>query len=980
MSAEFGWAGSWRAALRIARREARMHKVRSILVALMLALPTFGVVAADTIVNSDRLTVAEQANRDLGASDAFLDPAMPIAIDQTPSLDPQNVDPLVAKAIASARASGKLAGSTIVTPTNGLTAAQSTAILKKTLPHATLLPSTTAPDAEMQGLGGYAFLNYDQLALDNPATAGLYDLTAGRMPHSASEVVLTESAAQQLGASVGSSVTLAARSAASGRDARFTVVGIVREPNSVHDTTAVTLPSAPAAAGAGLVGDYVINPGGVSWSQVEALNKGGYVVVSREVAENPPPASHVPYYSAEQQLVGAEPGYNPFSGQEATYAVAAIAVGMTLLEAVLLAGPAFAVGARRRRREYALIGSAGADRRQLRRMVLAEGIVLGAVGAVLGTGLGIAAGAAGLGFAWHFSDRLSGALTVSPLQIGGAAVLAVLIGLACALVPARSVSRQDILSTLLDRRVVRGRRWKLPLGGLAMVAAGIGAAAYGTAHAISTADSTNRPAGIGLNLFGGGGSYGADLAIVIGGLALLEIGAIMCTPVLLHLAAFAGRMLPLGPRLALRDGARHTGRTTPAVAAMFAAVAGAVAAAIWGTSYIAQQGTEYKPPLRSDQVAVQVTGSAQAAALVKQLSGVLPAADHFTTQAVNTDGEDNVSGKPLWHLALLGPGQSCPSLGPVDQVTAPGSAPANQIRDGGCDVLSDVQPSDSEGVLIGDAALFKQVTGITDAAAASALDSGGIVVFDTGVVSGGRAQLTADQIDAAGVPPERITLPAVYESPAAVPDPGVWISPAAAKKLGLTSSGRQTLVIDLTSHITANQEAQADQILAADGLKSGLVVATGYQSNLSTIVLAVLALAALLTVGAAAIATGLAITDARADLETLDAVGAAPATRRIVAGSTVLVITGLGALIGVPIGFAAAAMMVRVVNGTSNQGTGLEPPMLGRTGIQVAAAVGEPFAVPWLSIAVAVIVVPLATVLGAVLLTRSKTVYSRRIT
>ncbi|HEX4787988.1 MAG TPA: hypothetical protein VH372_05965 [Actinospica sp.] len=62
----------------------------------------------------------------------------------------------------------------------------------------------------------------------------------------------------------------------------------------------------------------------------------------------------------------------------------------------------------------------------------------------------------------------------------------------------------------------------------------------------------------------------------------------------------------------------------------------------------------------------------------------------------------------------------------------------------------------------------------------------------------------------------------------------------------------------------------------------------------------------------AGIATGLALADGRADQETLAAVGASPWTRRWLAGSTALVITGLGVLIGVPLGFAIAEGLVRV--------------------------------------------------------------------
>jgi len=102
-------------------------------------------------------------------------------------------------------------------------------------------------------------------------------------------------------------------------------------------------------------------------------------------------------------------------------------------------------------------------------------------------------------------------------------------------------------------------------------------------------------------------------------------------------------------------------------------------------------------------------------------------------------------------------------------------------------------------------------------------------------------------------------------------------------------------------------------------------------------------------------------------------VGGSPATRRLLAGSTALVVTGLGALVGIPIGFAMAVGLMHfkslwVVSSyiDSNSIAPFNQP--------------TPFVVPWLNIAVAVIGVPLVTALGAMGLTRSKVQLSRRIT
>ena len=69
--------------------------------------------------------------------------------------------------------------------------------------------------------------------------------------------------------------------------------------------------------------------------------------------------------------------------------ISAISVGI-LIEVVLLAGPAFALGAARQRRIWALISACGADRRQLRRIILGQSVILGGAAAVVGTVLGLA--------------------------------------------------------------------------------------------------------------------------------------------------------------------------------------------------------------------------------------------------------------------------------------------------------------------------------------------------------------------------------------------------------------------------------------------------------------------------------------------------------------------------------------------------------------------------------------------------------------
>ena len=105
-------------------------------------------------------------------------------------------------------------------------------------------------------------------------------------------------------------------------------------------------------------------------------------MLSRAVVEDPPPDSELPAELTQWQA----------SADDASIAVIVLVVVMALLEVVLLAGPAFAVGARRQSRTLALMAASGGTPKQARRVILAGGLVLGGVAAVLGVVLGIGVG------------------------------------------------------------------------------------------------------------------------------------------------------------------------------------------------------------------------------------------------------------------------------------------------------------------------------------------------------------------------------------------------------------------------------------------------------------------------------------------------------------------------------------------------------------------------------------------------------------
>ena len=244
---------------------------------------------------------------------------------------------------------------------------------------------------------------------------------------------------------------------------------------------------------------------------------------------------------------------------------------MVLLEVVLLAGPAFAVGARRQARSLALMSAAGATPQQTRRVVLASAVVLGSLAALIGTALGIGAGGAGAARAPEVREQLvrslRGAVAPDPRGRRPRACSARCLA---AVVPAWIASRQDVVAVLAGRRGDQKPSRRSPFVGLALLGVGVAGAAYG-------ATSTGS-------------------ANVIAGAAIFAVlGMILLVPLAVAVVARLSARWPLPLRYAARDAARHRTRTVPAVAAVAATVAGVVALGIGSSSDARENRETYRP-------------------------------------------------------------------------------------------------------------------------------------------------------------------------------------------------------------------------------------------------------------------------------------------------------------------------------------------------------------------------------------------------
>lgn len=882
------------AALRLARRDASHARGRSVLVVAMIGLPVLGLTIADVLARTAQLSPAEALTRELGAADAALLYAGSGPILQDPSgHNTASVDPESQ-------------------PSQPVQAPETE--LLRVLPAGTRLLGDSGGEVQVRTADGLAITELRGFDYADPAARGLVRQLSGRAPRTTGEVALTRRLADTLGLHLGD-VMRTRRP-----EGTFAVVGIVADRYRLRDERAYVVPGAvpgPDARSAARPGRYLVDaPGDVTWADVQRLNALGFTVRSRSVVLHPPPRSEVPYY--------ASPGAQGGSVGTQVVAAGVLAVGMALLEVVLLAGPAFAVGARRRRRDLALVAASGGDGRDVRNVVLGGGLVLGTAAAVVGVALGTGVAAALRPVLERLSGTAMGHFDVRPLELAAVAAVGVFTALGAALLPARSAARQDVVAALAGRRGVVVNRKRVPVVGLSIAVLGAVVAIWGA------------------------GSHG--VAVILAGAVLGEIGLITCTPTVLALAGRLGRRLPLCPRMALRDAARNRASAAPAVAAVMAAVAGSVAIGVYVASMSKHEELSYHASLPRGAAVAQLGDSNardHAGEVVSALRRTLPARKVVLVQGRPQDLNS------FGFFVEPTQAQRCPA----DPATATEADYRKYADDPRCRRQSRYQGGVLSDVLVDDGTAFPGLTGTPATGAVAALRAGKAVVFDDYLAEDGRT--TVRIVDQSGGTGSAHVVPAVVQRDGFAPAQ-IVLSPPLARQLGIPTAPVAVLA-DNVRPPTAKEEQAARGAVALTAASSYVFVERGYQSAYDVGLLALVIGAAIITLGAAAIATALSNEDGRADLSTLAAVGASPRVRRMLSMSRSGVIAGLGTALGVVAGFVPAVGLVLAERRADSM-----------VGVLSSGIAPRPLVVPWSTLAMTAFVVPLIAVAVAGVFSRSR--------
>jgi putative ABC transport system permease protein len=225
------------------------------------------------------------------------------------------------------------------------------------------------------------------------------------------------------------------------------------------------------------------------------------------------------------------------------------ALGLAVVVAILVclvAAAAFVVLAQRRLRQLGMLASLGATTRQLRLVVLANGVVVGAVAAVSGAALAAITWMGLSPLLERAAGRRLDRFDVPWWIVAAGMGLALATSTAAAWWPGRAVARVPVHLALSSRppgpRPVR----RSAVAAAVLVGAGFAALAFGL-------DPTKEEARVGF---------------VLPGIAALVAGVLLLSPLAVSVLGPISRRLPIAGRLALRDLARHQARSGTALAAI----------------------------------------------------------------------------------------------------------------------------------------------------------------------------------------------------------------------------------------------------------------------------------------------------------------------------------------------------------------------------------------------------------------------------
>ncbi|PZF69016.1 hypothetical protein DEJ33_01225 [Curtobacterium sp. MCPF17_047] len=854
-----------RPALLLARRLAFARPGRAVLVAALIGLPIAGLAAGGVLIASSTQSTEDRLTVELGQSAAMLEA-------NGPDIAGMRQDPVDRYTSTIAKKSPLQRYYDRPDTSDADASAFPTPDLLGSVPDGAASIPVRQGTAVVSGPRVPVTVNAVEGQTWAGALQGHWERIDGGVPRSGNEVLVTPATLDRLHIAIGQTLELN-----DPVQRQVTVVGTLRDLGQPTSSLGVFGEWGALGLEDDTTAQVFLPDRSVTWPEIQRYNDHGILVESRAVVLDPP------FPSASTRG----------SGSLISYGYVGLAGVFALFEVGLLAAAAFLVSSRADTRTHAVLASVGGDRRFLFTVVSSSGLVLGAVGAVVGSALGIVGGVV----AFHLLD--SGDRAQYPgvhlpwLVLLVVLVLGVLAGWAASLVAARSASRVDVDSALrgATRPAPVSRRRRAAAAGPVLAVVGI---------------VMTLACGIGVLALNARPVQEDHLALVVGagvalGPCLAQLGIVMAARRLLGAVARVGERFGLPARIAVRDAVRNPVRTVPVLASVMSVVFVATVVLTFTASQSTQSNEQYE--FRT------ATGVGTTA--VTDVDGV-PDAD-LTARAVRVVRQV----VPEAHVRVLGAGvenrsDDAPVTLPVD-VHRPDCMSAGSGPCAGWLVGPD---STSPHVLTGSADDLGVLIGHRPSRAArAALEHGdavavrpefvqdGVVRFDTRKAS----QFAMYGEQPTGRPLHTMTVPAVVEHTDEPLQIAVFLTPQGAARHGLETepnylvgSFPDGMSTERSDALAATWQASAGQ--QADSWYPSFTVEAGPQDPFRPIALVVVLLAGIVTLGATTVAIGLARADGRRDDEVLDAIGASPGVRRRVSTWQAAVLTLVGSLVGVALG------------------------------------------------------------------------------
>ncbi len=481
-------------------------------------------------------------------------------------------------------------------------------------------------------IGGFGPPGIGANYTDGPAAKGLQPLSldAGRWPEATGEVVLDERTADKAGYLIGEKVNIVSSGSQPRIEARL--VGIATMEGGTAGASLAIFDTAEARTlfveGKDVYNDiWVTAQDGTSQAEL------------RDAVAAKLPAG-VEAVTGDAAAKAAASDVQEALGFITTFLL--VFAGVALVVGSFLIINTFSILVAQRSRELALFRALGSTRRQVARSVLFEASVIGAIGSVIGLGLGVVIAILIRTLFGQFGLDLSGqSLVITPRTVVVSLVVGLVVTLVAAYLPARKAGKVPPVAAMRDDAVLAesGMRGRIIVGTTLTV---VGAALLGTGLFVDVPQPT---------YWVGGGILGVVLGVAL-------ISPLVGRPVIAGIGWLYRRAFGAVGLMAQQNAQRNPRRTGATASALMIGVTLVSMMAVFGASAKASIDKAVEKEFVADYVDSSVVGTPFSTEVTKEIAAV-PGVEEvaaFRWDGLMVEGERRgVIGIDPSHIGVLGP-------------------------------------------------------------------------------------------------------------------------------------------------------------------------------------------------------------------------------------------------------------------------------------------------------------------------------------